>query len=513
MVETGEGQKRNVAGICSYRWALAFIGFFGFLNIYALRVNMSVAMVCMLNQTGISLYQKSLGEDNVTSVVARSIDDYHCFANGTGPTNMADGEFIWPKKTQGLILSSFFWGYLITQIPGGWLAQRIGGKRVIAYFSVISIISTLLSSLGARFSPYLLIALRILNGIGQGAIFPAMHVLWTKWAPPLERSKLIGFTYAGAQIGNVLALPLSAILCEYGFDGGWSSIFYVFGLIGVVWFALWMLIVSDTPAQHPRISEEEKNYIESSLGSNTSHPQTTPWLTFAKSLPVWAIVVAHVCANWGTYTLLTNIPTYMKEILKFDIKSNGLLCAVPYIIFWACINIGGFVADFLRSKGWRTETVRKIMLSTGTLVPGVLLIITGYITCGMPYAAVAVLSLSVGFSGFQYPGVMVNHVDIAPPFAGVLFGISNTVATLSGVFAPYVIGVITTNSTQAEWRIVFYLAAVIYLFGAVFFCIFAKGEIQPWVKPFMENMELEKNSSPPVVTNENHYHNIQDVTL
>ena len=55
------------------------------------------------------------------------------------------------------------------------------------------------------------------------------------------------------------------------------------------------------------------------------------------------------------------------------------------------------------------------------------------------------LSLAVGFSGFQYPGVMVNHVDIAPPFAGVLFGISNTVATLSGVFAPYVVGRLTIN--------------------------------------------------------------------
>ena len=77
-----------------------------------------------------------------------------------------------------------------------------------------------------------------------------------------------------------------------------------------------------------------------------------------------------------------------------------------------------------------------------------MLIVTGYVTCRTPYVAVAMLSLAVGFSGFQYPGVMVNHVDIAPPFAGVLFGISNTVATLSGVFAPYAVGVLTTHVSR-----------------------------------------------------------------
>jgi len=82
---------------------------------------------------------------------------------------------------------------------------------------------------------------------------------------------------------------------------------------------------------------------------------------------------------------------------------------------------------------------------SGTLVPGALLIATGYMPCDSPYSAVAVLSLAIGFSGFQYPGCMVNHVDIAPPFAGILFGISNTAATVPGVISPYTVGLLTTN--------------------------------------------------------------------
>ncbi len=85
------------------------------------------------------------------------------------------------------------------------------------------------------------------------------------------------------------------------------------------------------------------------------------------------------------------------------------------------------------------------LLPPGTLGPGILLIATGFISCHHPYAAVALLTLAVGFSGFQYPGCMVNHVDIASPFAGILFGISNTFATIPGFVAPYVVGVITVD--------------------------------------------------------------------
>ena len=63
----------------------------------------------------------------------------------------------------------------------------------------------------------------------QGVTFPAMHAIWAKWAPPAERSRLATITYAGPHIGTVLSFPLSALLVQYGFAGGWPSVFYVFG--------------------------------------------------------------------------------------------------------------------------------------------------------------------------------------------------------------------------------------------------------------------------------------------
>ena len=71
--------------------------------------------------------------------------------------------------------------------------------------------------------------------------------------------------FLGAQFGTVITLPLSGLLCEYGFDGGWPTVYYVFGTLGLVWFAVWMPLVADSPQKHPKISREERDYICNSL--------------------------------------------------------------------------------------------------------------------------------------------------------------------------------------------------------------------------------------------------------
>jgi len=497
--EVVKPQRESMIWICKCRWSLAIIGFFAFVILYALRVNMSVAIVCMVNHTAVR-HMKELEQGNVVVINKTSPVNREKCAMETNQTEIVDGEFAWNKDTQSLVLSSFFWGYVLTQIPAGWLSQRYGGKRVMGAFMFASVVSSLLTTVGARLSPYVLIALRIINGMGQGAMFPVMQDLWSRWAPPLERSKLIGFTYAGSQIGNVITFPLSAILCDYGFDGGWSSIFYILGGFGAVILILWMIIVSDSPAQHPRITAEERAFIELSIGAKKSVPTCTPWMEFFKSVPFYAIIVAQFSVLWGTFTLLTNIPTFMKEVLKFNIKSNGALCAVPYIHFWLFINVGGIIADYMRTKGFQTKNVRKLMLSLSCFMPAIFLIATGFISCQNPYWAVTLLTLALGFSGLQFPGVMVNHADIAPPFAAVLFGISNSIGTSSGIFAPNVVGLLTPNGSPAEWRNVFYLSAVIYVIGAIVFLIFADGEVQPWVQKYMSKPPPETTPLQPVIT-------------
>ncbi|XP_014667998.1 PREDICTED: vesicular glutamate transporter 3-like [Priapulus caudatus] len=171
------------------------------------------------------------------------------------------GPFTWDKSSTGLVLSSFFWGYMLTQIPGGYISRAVGGTRVFGYAMLMCTILTALTPVLAHAHYGLLVLARILEGACQGVVFPAQHHIWSEWAPPLERSMLVAYSYAGNQAGNILALPMSGLLCDWL---GWESIFFFFGIIGLIWFIFWIIFAYDTPACHPRISEREKNYIERS---------------------------------------------------------------------------------------------------------------------------------------------------------------------------------------------------------------------------------------------------------
>jgi len=193
--------------------------------------------------------------------------DPECQRNTSKQSTEKEGEFNWDRETQGLILGSFFYGYILTQVPGGWLAARVGAKYVFGFGVLCTSVFTLFTPAAAQHSVGMLLLVRILEGLGEGVTFPAMHAMWSSWAPPLERSKLCTLSYAGLQLGTILGLPITGVLCASEFWGGWPSVFYIFGAVGVAWFVIWMMFTYDKPANHPRISIKEKEYILSSIGS------------------------------------------------------------------------------------------------------------------------------------------------------------------------------------------------------------------------------------------------------
>ncbi|KAK2186201.1 hypothetical protein NP493_211g02022 [Ridgeia piscesae] len=413
-----------------------------------------------------------------------------------------DGPFVWTKTAQGHILGAFFYGYLVSQVPAGMLAEHVGGKWVFTGIMAVTAIPTLLTPPAANISYKMLIVLRVLVGIGSGGIFPVMHVMWSQWSPPLERSKLTGITYAGAMMGSVVALPLSGVLCQHGFAGGWPSVFYLIGGATLVMMVVWVLLISDSPETDRKISSAERMYILTSLKpeqSAHSKKRAMPWLSFLKSGPLWAIIVANFTSDWGLYTLLTNIPTYMKDVLHRDIQSNGMLSALPFLGLWLNMNISPIIADKLRSTHiLNTTRTRKLFTCIGQVGAAVFLVALAYLDHTQWILAIVLLTIGVAVSGSAYSGYLINHIDLAPKYAGTLFGISNCIAATSGFMTPYVAAVLTPNRTQEEWQIVFFIAAAVYVCGAIFYGIFGSGDLQPWAvdKEVIDAGELNSLNPP-----------------
>lgn len=470
LTDTAPLYSQEKGGCLGKRHLLAFMGFLGFANVYAMRVNLSVAIVAMVNNTAIPHANKSISEE--------------CEFPGDNSTLPSkDGEFVWDESEQGLILGSFFYGYVLTNFLGGRLGELIGGKIVFAVGVLVTSILTLLTPVVAytNITP-LIVALRILEGLGEGVTFPAMNSLMARWIPPLERSKMSAYVYAGAQFGTVVSLPICGLLCQSDFLGGWPSVFYVFGVLGLLWFIFWMVLISNTPESHPTISLEEKIYIQTTLNDALkAKTPRIPWKHILTSMPFWAILVVHIAQNWGFYFLLTELPTYMKNILHFSLANQGFMSALPYFVSWVFSICAGLIADKLRTAGvLSTTATRRIFNSIGFYGPMVCLILVGYAGCNKN-AAIGLLCGAVGLNGAVYSGYMNSHLDIAPNFAGTLMGITNTAATVPGFLAPQIVGIlIAGEQTVSRWQLVFWIAGIVYFVGNTFYIIFISGEQQPW---------------------------------
>lgn len=463
------------------RYTFAILASFGIMNVYAMRVNLSVALVAMVNRTAIKIGQKEIVGD--------------CYENATDSTAQ-DGEFVWSELTQSLILGSFFLGYIITQLPGGRMAELYSAKWIFGIGILCTAIFTLLTPVAANAGPWYLGVVRVFEGLGEGVTFPTMHAMIARWSPPLERSRIVTIIFSGSLLGTVIGLPVSGILTEHGFAGGWPSVFYVFGACGIFWFILWTAFAHDSPDQHPFISQEEKDYIKQSIGCkkySTSPP--VPWKTVFKSLPVWAIVVSHFSFNWGFYTLLTELPTYLKTILHYNMQKNAFMSALPYFTSWIFgLSCSALCDKIIEMKIMTTTGARKAFQTFGHVCPALCMLGVTFTGCNKEWPFV-LLVLAVTTGAATYGGFQGNHIDIAPNYAGTLLGITNTFATIPGSLGPYTVGALTDGRPyRSQWSIVFYIASAIYLFSAVFYVIFGRGDEQPWNR-FAEEKKIIHDES------------------
>ncbi|KAK8326175.1 hypothetical protein V6Z11_A11G098100 [Gossypium hirsutum] len=320
-------------------------------------------------------------------------------------------EFNWNSATVGLIQSSFFWGYLLTQILGGIWADKIGGKLVLGFGVVWWSVATVLTPIAAKIGLPFLLIMRAFMGIGEGVAMPAMNNLLSKWIPVSERSRSLALVYSGMYLGSVTGLAFSPILIH---KFGWPSVFYSFGSLGSIWFALWLRKAYSSPEEDPELSQEEKKLIMG--GSLSKEPvKVIPWRLILSKAPVWALIISHFCHNWGTFILLTWMPTYYNQVLKFNLTESGLLCVLPWLTMAAFANIGGWIADTLVSRGLSITAVRKIMQSIGFLGPAFFLTQLSYVRT--PAMAVLCMACSQGSDAFSQSGLYSNHQDIGPRYA------------------------------------------------------------------------------------------------
>lgn len=377
-------------------------------------------------------------------------------------------DFGWSPEQQGRVLSSFFVGYLLTQVMGGWLAERYGGKIVLGCGVVFWSLFTLLTPVAAAGGLSALLIARILMGVGEGVTFPSIYAMFGRWVPDTERSRAIGILFSAIPLGSVFALLATPWMVTHF---GWEAGFYAFGAVGFIWWLFWYRSAASSPELHPRITPQELTLIRGGEHEVPDSPPP-PVKVLLRTPAVWAIIVGHFCANWGTYVLLAWMPTYINKGLGVNFAAVGIFTMIPALFSFLALNTGGWLADSFIRRGYNKTRVRKVMQAVGFGGFAAVLAVVGYVDSVA--LAIALMSLGNVFGGCMAGGFGVNHLDIAPRGAGVIMGLSNTAATIPGIVGVYISGLIL--EATGSWAMVFQTAAGVLTFGLVFYLLFASAE-------------------------------------
>lgn len=411
--------------------------------------------------------------------------------------------FSWSPSVQGVILGAYFYGVIIPQVLGGRLAERFSAKWTLLAGLLTSSAMTSATPWIATLGVAPLVAHRILLGFAHGLSMPSSVALVARWAPRRERSTFVAVVFCGRYMGIVVATLLFGHLSSMSVAGGWPFAFYVSGLLGFLWLALWYFLAFDDPARDPKVSVAELRNIQAADGAGPFKANTAkrplPWRAVFTSAPVWALVAARFSNLWVSMLLFTKLPAYVEGVLGMSLSQNANFSALVFAFTIVSMLGSGLIADCLLRCGFQTTLVRKAFQLTANFGPTLCLLC---LTLAGTNQWLVLFLLVVGkvTLGAFTAGNAAAVVDLAPMYSATLNGMITTFGQTTGVLAPLVAGLLSSSAKGdklTQWTHIFYLAAAVSFAGGVVFAIFGSAERQPWADPSGVATTRQQQSVPP----------------
>uniref|UniRef100_A0A914DR20 Major facilitator superfamily (MFS) profile domain-containing protein n=1 Tax=Acrobeloides nanus TaxID=290746 RepID=A0A914DR20_9BILA len=414
------------------------------------------------------------------------------FVKATKGAEKYNGELVISKADQGLIFTSFYAGGLAIVIPGSYLCDRFGAKKVVLIGAMVNVIGTFITpSVAKFFGAWALILLRFIMGCGQGVLVPCMNVLIAHWFPLAEKSTAIAIATTGNQFSVIVAMFATAELCQII---GWPFAFYTYGVVGLMFCLIWLLWVYDTPAKAKKISTNEINFIRGGgpKSDGKINPKLVPWRSILSSMVVWAIALSSFSQNFMTVGIVTYIPAYYQSVLRMDLTSNGVMSALPFIIQLLTKILFAAIADTLKARKLMSHTsVTKLFNLIGSIGSGISILLLTFCDCYSAVWAILLINAAVGLSSGFIPGYNTSIVCVAPRFTSSVASFSRLLGQIASVASPYMIGFVVKKGTREEWQFSFYVISFILIASGILFQFYGSASIQPWAKQEIKEVTIE----------------------
>jgi sugar phosphate permease len=366
------------------------------------------------------------------------------------------------KKEMGLAMTMFGIAYGLFEIPGGWLGDRIGPRkvltRVVVWWSLFTVATGWARGLVS------LAVIRFLFGAGEAGCFPNLTKAFSNWFQGGDRTRAQSLMWVAARWGGAFTPLVVVAVLEWA---TWRQTFFLFGSAGFVWAWFFYRWFRDTPAEQLSVKAAKGAGLSAEAASSGEARAAVPWGRFVRSRSVWLICLQYACLSYGFWFYLTWLPTYIREefgLLHADRYVAALLAAPPLFLAGVSCVLTGWITPRLVRRCGDVGRVRRGLGAVGCAL-----------ACGMLLLAVhlhhpVLAMIAMGFSCFgndmAMPGSWAGCMDMGGRFAGTLSGLMNTAGCVGGLLAPWTIPYIL-EAARGNWPVVIQVIAACYLVGAL----------------------------------------------
>jgi ACS family probable galactarate transporter len=378
--------------------------------------------------------------------------------------------------SMGYIFSAFGWAYLLMQIPGGWLLDRYGSKKVYTYslffWSLFTFMQGFVDMVPLAYAGISMFIMRFMLGFSEAPSFPANARIVAAWFPTKERGTASAIFNSAQYFSLALFSPLLGWLT---FAWGWEHVFTVMGGIGFVLTFLWVKFIHN-PTDHPRMSKEELDYISKGgavVDMDHKKPGVVvqgPKLHYIKQLltnrMMLGVFFGQYFINTITWFFLTWFPIYLVQDKGMSILKVGMVASIPALCGFAGGVLGGVFSDSLIKRGYSLTVARKIPIVLGMLLASTIILCNYTDSTALVVTLMAFAFFGKGFGALGWPVI----ADTAPKeMVGLCGAVFNVFGNVASIVTPLVIGYLVSELHSFNAALIFVgcsalMAMVCYLF-------------------------------------------------
>jgi ACS family glucarate transporter-like MFS transporter len=367
----------------------------------------------------------------------------------------------------GRVFSAFLLGYTLFQTAGGWLADRLGSRRVL-FVGVVwwGVFTGLTAAVSPKIGHaiWYFVFMRFLLGAGEAVIYPASNQFVSRWIPTQERGIANGLIFAGVGVGAGIAPTLiTYVMLHYG----WRSSFWISALLGLLAGAAWFLAARDTPEEHARVSSSELRHIQMGRTVPSVQPEKSSleerisWGAILRSKNVWAITVSYFCFGYVAWIFFSWFYIYLAKVRGLDLKASAIYSTLPPLAMVACSLLGGVVSDRL-TKLYGKRAGRCGIAVFALTLAAVFLVSGSHVQSAR--VASVVLAGGAGSLYLSQSSFWSVSADIGAGSSGSVSGFMNTGAQAGGFLTALLTPIIAAHF---GWTTSFSATAVLSAVGAI----------------------------------------------